>query len=361
MRRILCTLAIGLFASTALTGCHGGLHAQAVMTGLDFPAAFAVGPDNDTIWYAERLTGEIRSRKLSTGEDTLVWTVPNLLTNGERGLLGIALHPKYPATPLLYAFATRELLGVPRNQLLKITLSGGVGVSQISILGDHGIANNHNGGRILFGPDGNLYVVTGDHQNPANAQTIDGNSNLGGKVLRVTPDGGVPSGNPFAGSAVWAFGIRNSFGFAFDPTPGSMWLTDNGPNCNDEVNRIVGGGNYSWGPAQTCVSPPPAPQNTNQDGPVPRLQPNVNYADAKGITGAAFCSGCGLGAAFNGRLLHSFVNDGVLHKLTLDAARTSIVGNEVVYDHPSGILSMETRPGQPIYFSDAGAIYKLTV
>jgi glucose/arabinose dehydrogenase len=361
LRRILLTLVAGLLASTALTGCHGGVHAQAVMTGLEFPAAFTVGPDNDTIWYAERLTGEIRSRKLSTGEDTLVWTVPNLLTNGERGLLGLALHPNYPATPLLYAFATRELLGVPRNQVLKITLSGGVGVSQISILGDHGIANNHNGGRILFGPGGNLFIATGDHQTPANSQTIDGNNNLGGKILRVTSDGAVPAGNPFAGSAVWAFGIRNSFGFAFDPMTNGLWVTDNGPGCNDEVDRIVKGGNFSWGPSQTCMIPPAPPQNTNQDGPAPQLQPNVNYEDANGITGTAFCSDCGLGSAFEGRLLHSFVNDGILHKLTLDAARTSIVGNEVVYDHPSGILSIETRAGQPIYFSDSESIYRLKV
>jgi glucose/arabinose dehydrogenase len=158
---------------------------------------------------------------------------------------------------------------------------------------------------------------------------------------------------------VWAFGIRNSFGFAFDPTPGSLWLDDNGPNCNDEVDRIVAGGNYAWGPAATCVTPPSAPQNTNQDGPARRL-PSVNYPDAKGITGLAFCSGCGLGKAFEGKLLHSFVNDGELHSLTLDAARTSIVDNDIVYDHPSGVLSMETRPGQPVYFSDSDSIYKLT-
>ena len=361
MRRILCTLAIGLFASTVLTGCHGGLHARAVITGLEFPAAFTVGPDNDTIWYAERLTGEIRSRKLSTDQDTLVWTVPNLVTNGEQGLLGLALHPNYPTSPFLYAFASRTVFGAPRNQILKITLSGGVGVSHTSILGDPGIAANHNGGRILFGPDGNLYAAIGDHQSPANSQTIDGNNNKAGKVLRLTPDGGVPTGNPFPGSVVWAFGIRNSFGFAFDPAPGSMWLDDNGPGCNDEVNRVVAGGNYAWGPAQTCATPPTAPQNTNQDGPAPRRLPNVNYPDAKGITGVAFCSGCGLGASLEGRLLHSFVNDGELHSLTLDAARTSVVDNDIVYDHPSGILSMETRPGQPVYFSDFDSIYKLTL
>ncbi len=118
------------------------------------------------------------------------------------------------------------------------------------------IATVHNGGRIKFGPDGALYAVVGEHANAVNAQTVNRNTNLGGKVLRMTPDGGVPAGNPFPGSFVWAYGIRNSFGFTFDPTQGSFWLTDNGPSCNDEVNRIVKAGNYGWGPQATCNVPP---------------------------------------------------------------------------------------------------------
>ena len=260
-RRGLSVLAVGVLSVTLLTACHGGAHAKAVFTGLQDPAAFTVDPNNDTIWYAERLTGEIRRRNISGGPDTLVWTVPNLLTDGERGLLGLALHPNYPTSQFLYAYATRDIGGTPTNQILRITLSGGVGVSQTVIMNDPGAGARHDGGRIAFGPDGFLYAVVGEHGIASNAQTINGNTNLAGKVLRLGPTGNVPATNPFPGSYVWAYGIRNSFGFAFDPAPGGgLWLTDNGPSCNDEVNRIVKGGNHAWGLEAVCTSPLSAPR-----------------------------------------------------------------------------------------------------
>jgi glucose/sorbosone dehydrogenase len=359
LRRAIVSLVLVGMSSTVLTSCHGLPHAHAVMTGLAFPAGFTIDPDGHQIWYAERYTGEIRRRDLRGGEDTLVWTVTNVLTAGEQGLLGLALHPNWPSSPFLYAYASRNVGGA-RNQILKISLFFGVGVAQQVIMDDPGIATVHNGGRIKFGPDGNLYAVIGEHANAANAQSIFGNANLAGKVLRMTPNGGVPAGNPFTNSFVWAYGIRNSYGFTFDPGRGNLWLTDNGPTCNDEVNRIVKAGNYSWGAQATCATPPNPPLNTNQSGPSPRRQPQKFYS-AQGITGTAFCSRCGLGTNLDGRLF-STVNNGQLHSLTLDGTRTAVVRDDIVYDHPSGILSIETRgPGQPVYFSDSTAIYQLTV
>jgi glucose/arabinose dehydrogenase len=348
-------LAVGVVSATLLTGCHGKAHAQGVFTGLQFPAAFTLDPNNDTIWYAERLTGEIRRRNMSGGPDTLVWTVTDLLTQGERGLLGLALHPNYPTSPFLYAYATRNIGGTATNQILRIGLSGGIGVAQTVIVNDPGAGVVHDGGHIGFGPDGFLYAVVGEHGNPANAQSISGNTNLAGKVLRVGPNGGIPADNPFPGSYVWAYGVRNPFGFAFDPVQGNLWLNDNGPACNDEVNRIVKGGNHAWGPQAVCTSPPPAPQNTNQSGPQPRLLPQHFYADSAGITGAVFCEGCRLGR--DQRLLVGSVVTGEVHSLTLNASRTNVVADELLYAHPSGVLSREARPGQPIYFSDSSEIY----
>jgi glucose/arabinose dehydrogenase len=352
-------LAVGVVSATLLTGCHGKAHAEPVFTGLQFPAAFTLDPNNNTIWYAERLTGEIRRRNISGGPDTLVWTVSALLTDGERGLLGLALHPNYPTSPFLYAYATRNIGGIPTNQILRIQLSGGVGIAQMVIVNDPNAGVVHDSGRIKFGPDGFLYAVVGEHGNPANAQVINGNTNLAGKVLRVGPNGEIPADNPFPGSYVWAYGIRNSFGFSFDPVQGNLWLNDNGPTCNDEVNRIVKGGNHAWGPQSVCTSSPPAPQNTNQSGPQPRLLPQHFYADSTGITGAVFCDNCQLGR--NGRLLVGSVVTGQVRSLTLNASRTSVVADELLYDHPSGVLSMETRPGQPIYLSDSTGIHRLTL
>src|SRR4051812_17044006 len=170
-RRFLGALCGVIVGGALLAGCHGAPHAKAVITGLDFPGAFTLEPNRDVVWYAERFNGEIHRRDLYTGQDTLVWTVPNLVTSGEQGLLGLALHPSYPSTAVIYAYASRDVGGL-RNQILKITLSNGVGVSQTAIMDDPGISANHNGGRIKFGPDGNLYAVIGEHANPANSQTI---------------------------------------------------------------------------------------------------------------------------------------------------------------------------------------------
>jgi glucose/arabinose dehydrogenase len=102
-------------------------------------------------------------------------------------------------------------------------------------------AGIHNGGRIAFGPDGKLYAGVGDADNTANAQNRDA---LNGKILRIDPDGGVPSGNPF-GSRVWTWGHRNVQGLAWD-SAGRMWASEFGQNTRDEVNLIRRGRNYGW-------------------------------------------------------------------------------------------------------------------
>jgi glucose/arabinose dehydrogenase len=140
-----------------------------------------------------------------------------------------------------------------------------------------------------------------------------------------------------------------------------LWATDNGPECNDEVDRIIKGANYAWGPNETCSGPRPAPDNTNQDGPLPRRQPKHFYASTIAVTGVAFCSSCGLGPGAEGALLIGAANNGNIRRLTLDSARASVVSDNLLYDHTNAVLSVESRPGQPVYFSDPGAIYVLNL
>jgi glucose/arabinose dehydrogenase len=331
---------------------------EAVVPNLDFPAGFTLDPNNATIWYAERNTGEVRRRNVVNGNDQLVWTVPNLVTSGEQGLLGIALHPQYPSRPFVFVYASRSIDGVVHNQVLRITLdpnNGFVGTGQ-SVLFDQlgGPGDHHVGGRLAAGPDGNLWFVIGEHTVPANAQNLGSTS---GKILRMATSGSPPSDNPFSGKRIYAYGIRNSFGFDFDPVNGRLWATDNGPTCNDEVDLIVAGGNYGWGPNATCSTPPAAPQNTNRDGPSPR-QPITFYATPSGVTGAAFCDDCGING-LDGKLLFGAVNTGNIRVLTLNGDRTGVSADQLLVDHSAGILSMETRPGQPVYFSTTTGIFRL--
>ena len=195
--------------------------------------------------YVERNTGWLRFRNLQTGVDHRVHQISSVNFDGERGALGVAMHPNWPTQPFVYVYVTRNTPDGLRNQVLRIKVQNGhsVGVRRLLSVAA-GPASNHNGGRILFGPDKKLYVVIGDNADPANSQ--DRTNNLRGKILRMNPDGSRPADNPFP-NLIWAYGIRNSIGFAFDPQNGRLWESENGPSCNDEVNRIVRGANHGLG------------------------------------------------------------------------------------------------------------------
>ena len=163
------------------------------------------------------------------------------VADGEGGLLGVAVDPE-DAGPLLTVFLYRT--GEQDNAVLRAELD-----LDTMTLGDlttvlDGIpkSSNHNGGRIALGPDGHLYVATGDAGDPANAQDPD---SLGGKILRVTPDGEPAPGNPDPGSPVWSMGHRNVQGLGWDPS-GRMFASEFGQDQLDELNVIEPGGNYGW-------------------------------------------------------------------------------------------------------------------
>ena len=360
IRRRVRLLAIGvlgvLLAGTMSACAPPPVRIERVVSNLDFPAAFTIDTNNVILWYAERNTGEIRQRNLIDGTDRLIWTVPNVVTSGEQGLLGLALHPQFPSQRFVYAYATRSISGVVHNQVLRITLDTNfLGTSQTAVFDQLGGPGDHHvGGRLAAGPDGKIWLTIGEHTVPANAQSL---STPSGKVLRMETNGGVPADNPFSGKRIYAYGIRNSFGFDFDPANGRLWQTDNGPTCNDEVNRIVAGGNYGWGPNATCATPPAAPQNTNQDGPSPRL-PLRFYPSPVGITGAVFCDDCGIDG-LERKLLVGAVNNGNIRVITLNGDRTGVSDDQLLVDHSSGVISMESRPGQPVYFSTATGIFRL--
>ncbi|HYU57334.1 MAG TPA: PQQ-dependent sugar dehydrogenase [Actinomycetota bacterium] len=360
MRRILGTL-IAL-ALTAPLGSAAPVHAastavgaQLVVGGLAFPAAFTFAKDG-TIYYGERYTGKIRSYRPSTGQFKDVWTIKNVVTNGEQGLLGLALHPDFPTNRYLFAYATRNVSGTPKNQIIRITVQNGVGSASRRIFTSQTNAGTyHDGGRILFGPDRRLYAVVGESHMPANAQNLGNNA---GKILRMTGGGLRPSDNPFPNSLIWSYGHRNSFGFTFDPQTGLIWETEAGPSCNDEINLVEKGKNYGWGPSQTCAGT--APGNTNKDGPSPVL-PLAWFTPTVTPTGIAFClsTGCGLTGA-QGTAFYDEYETGVIYQMTLTGDRRGIASRVSVHDHPATVLSMERGPDGALYFSSTdGGIYKL--
>ena len=354
MKRLSLTGALAALALLTAPGSALAANATPLSTSaLAFPAAFTATPNGDRVLYGERSTGRIRTLNPTTGTSAPFFTVPNVATAGDQGLLGLALHPSYPTDGRLWAFVTRDVSGTARNQLVRISADG----SGFTVLRSFPTGELRDGGRIMFGPDGKLYVVVGDNESPGLAQNL---AVLAGKVMRLNADGTVPSDNPRAGSPVIGYGFRNSFGFTFDPQNGRLWATDNGPECNDEVNLVPRFtlNNFGWGPSQTCSSPPPAPRNTNRDGTKPVL-PKLYFAKPPALTGAAFCDQCGLSSG--GQLFFGDFNDGVIHRASLTSDRRGIASQAPFYDHFGSVLAVETPlDGGPIYFSTRTNIFRLS-
>jgi glucose/arabinose dehydrogenase len=358
-RRVLAAVVaagVGLAAAPALLGSAPAVarvRAVKVIRDLRFPTDVAFAP-RSRVFVTEKNTGRVVLVNRSSGGRRTFFRVRGVSSSGERGLLSVALHPDYPATPFVYLYVTRRSGGTLKNQILRVRNAGGRGRDATTIWAAHATRSPyHNGGPILFGPDGMLYAVVGDGHDERNAQQL---GDERGKVLRMTPTGGIPGDNPLGSRRVFAYGIRNSFGLAFDPRSGDLWETENGPQCNDELNRIVAGRNYGWGPRQSCSGN--APRNTNQDGPNPVL-PKRWYTPTIAPTGIAFCDGCGLGAAARRALFFGAINTGQLRRVALTANRRDVRAQRVVYRHSSGIVAVESSPNGPIFITDPGAVWKL--
>jgi glucose/arabinose dehydrogenase len=168
---------------------------------------------------------------------------------GEAGLMGIAVHPAFPAEPYIYAMYTYREGGNLLNRVARFRDRGRTGTFDRIILDHIPGARFHDGGRIAFGPDGMLYVTTGENFNADLAQDL---SSLAGKILRITPAGDIPADNPFKDSPVYSYGHRNPQGIAWQPGTGRLFESEHGPSgefarfAHDEINIIVKGGNYGW-------------------------------------------------------------------------------------------------------------------
>jgi glucose/arabinose dehydrogenase len=332
------------------------------LSGLSWPIALAFSPDG-RIFFAERFTGAIRIIEDGSLLPTPFYTLTNTSPAGERGLLGLALDPGFPTTPYVYAYQTYDdaANGSIVNRIVRILASGDAGLSHAEILRTPPLsgATNHNGGVIGFGPDGKLYALVGENANTALSQDP---LSLLGKVLRMNPDGSVPSDNPFVGNASWdglvyTSGHRNNFGLAFHPDTGRAYVTENGPGCNDEVNLLAAGRNYGWGPSHTCSSPPPPPNNTNRDGPNPVL-PIWWWGPTICPTNAAFLAGPTF-PAWRGDLIMGDCNDRRLHRFDLSPpAYETVALDTILYTAPSSIIEVEAGPDGAIWFTTPSTIYR---
>ena len=256
-------------------------------SGVSRPTAMAFAPDGRL--FVSQKDGNLRIvNQFGTLLPTPFAQLP-VHDAGERGLIGVAFDPNFTSNPYVYVYYTHNNgAGGYHNRVSRLTATGDVallGSEQVLIEGEPLGDTGHNGGGLHFGADGKLYVTTGENRNAAAAARTD---NLLGKVLRINPDGSIPTDNPFynqttgKNQAIWAVGLRNPFAFAVQPGTGRIFINDVGGERFEEVNEGRPGANYGW-PAAEGPSTDPA-----YDTPFYAYEHLTNAGADASITGAAF-------------------------------------------------------------------------
>lgn len=219
---------------------------RAVAQNLEIPWSIDISKDG-RIFFTEK-PGRIRM--INTDGTLESEPVAHIRTEniGEAGLLGLALHPNFTQNHLIYIYHTYVEDERLYNKVLVLTERNNKIVDSKTILDRIPASDLNNGGRLKFGPDGALYVSTGDSEIPELAQNA---KSLAGKILRVNADGTIPYDNPFPDSPVYSYGHRNIQGLAWHPMTEELYATEHGPSGNDEINIIEPGSNYGW-PLEVC-------------------------------------------------------------------------------------------------------------
>ena len=219
---------------------------QVLAQNLDVPWAIDIAEDG-RLFFTER-TGSVMvvDKNGSLLSDPVAYI--NVMQNGESGLLGLVLHPNFTENHLLYVYHTYSNNSAVLNKVLMLTENDNKIVESKVIIDNIPAAERNDGGRIKFGPDGKLYIATGDAQQPELAQDA---GSLAGKILRLNSDGSIPEDNPFEGSPVYSYGHRNIQGLAWHPLSEDLYASEHGPEGNDEINLIKPGSNYGW-PIEDC-------------------------------------------------------------------------------------------------------------
>ncbi|HSP94542.1 MAG TPA: PQQ-dependent sugar dehydrogenase, partial [Thermoanaerobaculia bacterium] len=269
--------------------------------------------------------------------------IADVESRGETGLMGLTLAPDYPASRLIYLSYVYTVTGGIRVRVVRFRDDGSGLSDRKVILEGLPAAQFHAGCRLRFGPDGKLYVTTGDATTGEIAQKM---GSLGGKTLRLNPDGSIPADNPFPGSPIYSLGHRNSQGLDWQPGTGLQFQTEHGPSGfdgpggGDEVNIVEAGKNYGW---------PVVHHKESKEG---MVSPLLEFTPAIAPSGASFVTGSRV-PALRGDFLFACLRGERLMRVRLDPKDPRhVLATEALFDHEFGRLrEVQNGPDGAIYFT----------
>ena len=373
--------ALGLFVACALA-CADPIEypelpapevqVETVADSLEFAVQLAFLPDGRRL-YTEKGTGRVRLMEA----DGRVRPRPVLdvavAFSGERGLAGLSLGPDFVRDRALYIWYTSSPTAEDTHDREPEGVAG-VFVERYRLEADSVAASPaeriltlparpgpfHNGGNVRFGPDGRLYVSLGELNKNAslNAQRTDEPM---GSILRYNPDGSIPADNPLGiENPIWVYGLRNPFGFTFDPDDGALWIADNGPAGHDRVLRMDPGENAGWPFVWGLATNPIERIAAAVIGDRFRSAVWESYHARVAPTGILVLRDHAYGPALDGRLLVGFYNTGRVLQLELDATRTRVVRAGTFLDGLSGgVTDLELGPDGRLYVLTATHLYRI--
>jgi glucose/arabinose dehydrogenase len=316
---------------------------ETVASGLEVPWAFAFLP-NGSVLFTER-PGRVRIIENGKLRPEPVYVVPDVEPSGESGLMDLSIHPDFTNNGLAYmAYAYNS--GGQKVKVVRYRYDGKTFVEPKNIIDNIPASPNHAGTRCRIGPDGKLYIATGDSTKWQLAQDM---GSLAGKILRVNDDGTVPQDNPFVGQQgarpeIWAYGVRNPQGLAWQPGTGLLFETEHGPSGfeglgggGDEVNIIERGKNYGWPVIHHKMTKP------GMESPL------LEYSPACAPASAAFYNGDAL-PGFKGNFFFGCLAGTRLIRVVLNGR--SVVSQEDLLSKTYGrIREVQQGPEGFIYFS----------
>ena len=307
---------------------------QVVVTNLEVPWSMAFAPDG-RLFVTER-PGRVRIVNIAGGTSELALTLDDTFAQGEAGALGLALDPEFASSRFVYVYYSARAGNGAVNRVVRYREVGSRLGERAVLLDGIPADTIHDGGRIRFGPDGLLYISTGDASSMPLAQSL---GSLAGKILRLNRDGTSPAGNPF-GSPVYSYGHRNPQGFDWHPATGELWASEHGPTGNDEINVIRAGANYGW---------PVIQANQTMTG---MITPVTFFGTAIAPSGASFARGRAV-PQFENNLFVATLRGLHLLRLRIDpAASGRIVSQERLLDQRFGrIRDVVSGPDGFVYFS----------